>query len=104
MATGGGRWVEALGGRSLDLGGGVCLATTCEFPIDKADSRNDVLDLVLRDPTALRFGVTFRGIGVGREDTPLSLSSASIVELAGVLERERSISVGDDRSSESVVL
>ena len=100
-ATGGGRWTELLCGRSLDRGGG---ATTCGFPIDKADSRNDALDLALRDSTALRFGVTFRGIGAGREDIPLSLSSASIVELAGVLERESSVSVGDDRFTESIVL
>jgi len=99
-ATGGGRWTELLCGRSLDRGGG---ATTCEFPTDTADSRSDALDLVLRDSTALRLGVTFRGIGAGREGNPLSLSSASIVELAGVLERECSVSVGDDGFPESVV-
>ena len=69
-----------------------------------ADSRNDALDLALRDSTALCLGVTFRGIGAGRDGTPLSLSRASIVELAGVLEREGSTSVGDDKLSESVVL
>jgi hypothetical protein len=74
------------GGRSL-------LATTCEFVIDIADSRNDALDLALRDSIVLCLGVTFRGIGAGRDDTPLSLSRASIVELAGVLEREGSTSV-----------
>lgn len=52
----------------------------------------------------LCLGVTLRGIGAGRDDIPLSLSSASIVELAGVLEREGSTSVGDDKLSESVVL
>ena len=102
IATGGGRWAE-LPGRSLDLGGGVCLATY-EFVIDAADSRNDALDLALRDSTVLCLGTTFRGIGAGRDCTPLSLSRASIVELAGVLEREGSTSVGDDRLSESVVL
>jgi len=38
-----------------------------------------------------------RGIGAGREGIPLSLSNASIVEFAGVLEREGSTSVGDGR-------
>jgi hypothetical protein len=90
-----------LGGLSLDLGGGVCLVATCEFAID---SCNDALDLTLRDPSALCLGVAFRGIGAGREEIPLSLSSASIDELAGVLERECSVSVGDDGLSESVVL
>ena len=102
MATGGGRWAE-LPGRSLDLGGGGCLATTCELVIDTADSRNDALDLALRDSTVLCLGVIFRGAGAGRDDTPLSLSRTSIVELAGVLEREGSTSVSDDRLSESVV-
>lgn len=102
-ATGGGRWAE-LPGRSLDLGGGACLATAYEFVIDTADSRNDALDLVLRDSTVLCLGVTFRGIGAGRDCAPLSLSRASIVELAGVLEREGSMSVGDEKLSESVVL
>ena len=36
-ATGSGRWAELLPGRSLDLGGGVCL--TREFAVDTADSR-----------------------------------------------------------------
>jgi len=102
-ATGGGRWAE-LPGRSLDLGGGVCLATAYEFVIDIADSRNDALDLALRDSTVLCLGVTFRGIGAGRDCTPLSLIRTSIVELAGVLEREGSTSVSDDKLSESVVL
>lgn len=88
-------------GRSLDRGGG---AITCEFPTEPADSRSDALDLVLRESTALRLGVTFRGIGAERECNPLSLSSASIVELAGVLERECSVSVADGGFPESVVL
>jgi hypothetical protein len=93
-----------LGGRSLDLGGGVCLATTCEFPIDMADSRSDALDFALRGSIALSLGIAFRGIGDERDDNPLSLSSASMVELEGVLDREGSTSVGDDKVSESVVL
>ena len=103
IATGGGRWAE-LEGRSLDLGGGVCLATACEFAIDIADSLSDALDLALSDSTVLCLGAIFRGVGAGSNDIPLSLSSASIVELAGVLEREGSTSVGDDKLSESVVL
>jgi hypothetical protein len=102
-ATGGGRWAALLPGRSLDLGGGACFATPYEFVIDIADSRNDALDLALRDSIVLCLGVTFRGIGAGRDDTPLSLSRASIVELAGVLEREGSTSVCDEKLSESVV-
>lgn len=72
--------------------------------MDTADSRSDVLDLALRDSIALWRGVAFRGIGDERDDTPLSLRSASMVELEGVLERERSASVDDDRFSESTVL
>lgn len=101
MATGGGRWAELLAGRSLDLGGGVCLAPTCEFAID---SRSDALDLALRESVALCLNVAFRGIGNERDDAPLSLRSASMAELEGVLEREGSISVGDGRLSGSVVL
>lgn len=104
MATGGGRWAELLGGRSLDLGGGVCLAATCEFAIDTADSRSDALDLALKDSIAFSLGVAFRGIGDEWDDIPLSLSSASMVELEGVLEREGSRSVDDEKFSESVVL
>lgn len=104
MATGGGRLSELLGGRSLDRGGGVCLAIACEFAIATADSRNDALDLVFWDSITLRLGTAFRGVGDGRGDTPLSLRSALMVELVGVVERERSVSVGDDKFSESVVL
>ena len=68
-----------------------------------ADSRSDALDFALRDSIALCLSVAFRGIGDEWDDIPLSLRSASIVELEGVLEREGSTSV-DDRFSESVVL
>src|SRR5579872_6371954 len=88
-ATGGGRCTALLGGRSLDLGGGVCLAITWEPAIEAADSRSDAFDLALRDSTALCLGTAFRGIGDER-DIPLSLRSASIVELEGVLDREGS--------------
>ena len=99
-ATGGGRWAELLPGRSLDLGGGACL---CKLVIDTTDSRSDALDLALSDSTALCLGTTVRGVGAGRDDIPLSLSRASIVKLAGVLEREGSTSVGVDKLSESIV-
>lgn len=72
--------------------------------MDTADSRNDPLDLALRDSTALYLGAAFRGIGDGSDDIPLSLRSASMVELEGVLEREGSASVEIDKLSESVVL
>lgn len=72
--------------------------------MDTADSRNDPLDLALRDSTALCLSPAFRGIGDGSDDIPLSLRSASMVELEGVLEREGSASVEVDRLSESAVL
>jgi len=93
---------ELLEGRSLDRGG-ACLVTTCGFAIDAADSRNDALDLALRDSIVLCLDVVFRGIGTGGEGIPLSLSNASIVELAGVLEREGAMSAGEDKISESTV-
>jgi hypothetical protein len=96
--------MELLGGLSLDLGGGVCLATACEFAIATADSRSDALDLALSKSRALCLGAAFRGIGDERDDIPLSLSNASIVELEGVLEREGSMSVDVDTFSESAVL
>lgn len=91
-------------GLSLDLGGGVCLATTCEFAIGTADSRSDVLDFALRDSIVFCLGMAFLGVGDETCGIPLSLRSASMVELVGVLEREDSTSVGDDRFSELGIL